>query len=132
MKPDPLAECLTDPSGKSFTFHLLRQTSHEGSFSLPAAISQSFYLSNCSLCSRLTVLSDRREPLSSLTCSPLRHVISTHLRLISWLPAQMLGVYLTFQRLALFGNCATPGLSLLRAQYLFDCPSQEDSSLSFI
>lgn len=59
-----LAECLTDPIGKSFTPHLLHQPSHERSFYLPASISQSFYLSNCSLCSRSAVLSARRKSLA--------------------------------------------------------------------
>lgn len=58
-----LAECLTDPIGKSFTLHLLHQPSQERSFYLPASISQSSYLSNCSLCSRLAVLSARRKSL---------------------------------------------------------------------
>lgn len=56
-----LAECLTDPAGKSFTPHLLRQPSHERSFYLPASVSHSFCLSNCSLCSRSTVLSGQRN-----------------------------------------------------------------------
>lgn len=56
-----LAECLTDPAGKSFTPHLLRQPSHERSFYQPASVSHSFCFSNCSLCSRSTVLSGQRN-----------------------------------------------------------------------
>lgn len=61
-----LAECLTDPIGKSFTLHLLHQLSQERSFYLPASISQSLCLSNCSLCSRLAVLSARGKSLPPL------------------------------------------------------------------
>lgn len=87
------AECLTDPIGKSFTPHLLRQPSHERSFYLPASISQPYLLSNCSRCSRSAVLSARRKSLTSfffLTISPQRRVISTHLRIISRDLAQVL------------------------------------------
>ena len=58
-----LAECLTDPAGKSFTPHLLRQPSHERSFYLPASVSHSFCLSNCSLCSCSSVRAEEHNSL---------------------------------------------------------------------
>lgn len=93
-----LAECLTDPAGKSFTPHLLRQPSQERSFYLPASVSHSFCLSNCSLCSRSTVLSGQRNITHSfffLTIRPWRCVVSAHLRMISRDPPCMLAVYPT-------------------------------------
>lgn len=91
-----LPECLTGPTGKSFTLHLLRQPPHERSFYLPASVSHSFCLSNCSLCSRcLSFAADEKSLTFFLTISPRRSVISTHLGMISWEPAHMLSVYLT-------------------------------------
>lgn len=89
-----LAECLTDPAGKSFTPHLLRQPSHERSFYLPASVSHSFCLSNCSHCSCSSVRAEEHNSLFFfLTIRPRRRVISTHLRMISRDPPRTLAVY---------------------------------------
>ncbi len=88
------AECLTDPTGKSFTLCSPCQPSHETSFYLPASDSQSVCF-NCSFCRHSLVLSSRKYHSVSLTISPRRCVISTRLRRISQDPAPMLSVYLT-------------------------------------
>lgn len=146
-----LAECLTDPIGKSFTPHLLHQPSHERSFYLPASISQPFYRSNCSLCSRSAVLSARRKSLAFFSPSDYQSPEACHQHSFEndftgpCSYARCLFPQITGPRCSC--DCPTLGpwslsQSLLVcsshsrthsfARRLFDCPSQEDSSLSFI
>lgn len=103
------AECLTDPTGKSFTLHLLRQPSHERSFYLTRR--PTFQTAH----SAVVRLSSPKEENHSLclTICPWRRVISTHLRMISWDPAQS-NVLCLFdcpksQALLDSCDCPTPG-----------------------